>query len=1101
MAQTLGSNKTRLANELVANEILSLTENVKTNYLIEENDNFAEVLQQNVKEEIAAQSLILSSKREFSLHNSLKIYNQDEQNKNFQNISLLNSSVINNIPKIVSLQYEHNYDASRDNIHSLDNINCAVSSNRSNTKDFNLQHKDQNEIESINSKEPLNQLDASNATNSIPFETRVAHNVLVSINSTVNSSDASDDSQQTDILMTEVELQPSLELSKYPQLFVCTTAQEAHELVKQYAEETLSTFVSMRKMKQYGITEGGIDMGRKNYRVFFESPDVQFDGVPYVYVADKMYICHLGKDKTEVTRQKIRLQSMEKRIKMGLPIKEVPATRLRTKKIDCPVKITVKMIAKFPQFKVPRKTKRVCETASKKVRQTLLETNGKVSCYFAFIGRLPGLNEHNHGVGEENADHEPIDPLIKDKIIRLTWEGNTNLNDIKKQLDDYVEKDLFSGKILPSKNRRRYYPSTKDIRNYMNKAKMLTRLSSEIREELNVLAIKLQQSRPTENIIIQSEYVDSKDPSAILKEDHSPKTTLIFCHQTPQQQRILKRYGSKVILCEITNSVQHVPFPMFCLFVQTNVDHQLVATFILEIRNKESIIQGLNTVKEWNPGWMPKYVTIDYAEEQTDAIQNVFPACGLFISDSSRQRNWHEWLNKSDYAVQGDLGILFEHFQSIANAYNEEVLHEAALQLENSEVWRGCANLRSWFNSKWLLEAKKWIMGYRPEDFMTAIHTESTIEMDVKLLKEAHINLMRGKKLGSLIEKLVDRIIPDFYRRYVELNRKSYTQANELKVLYGDQLPTCLVDKPASVILHVLDQIKSNDSAIYQVSHVQPGLFWVQDTSGAENNQSYTVSFGDASNLPSCNCVSWQQYKLPCKHLCSVFNSFPDWGWDMLDVCYTSNPLINLDYSCIKPWVDAHGKLGIHQIATTSTPVKTLNIIIKNQSKSHPQKEITQPANHYNSISETELKKQHSFKTQLSDVNESDEQRKDLVLRCEDLLKSITTYSKEDKHDHLNKLKFDLQVSIKLLKKSTAKRYAEECNDINSKKLKVDGSIIDDSSEENSYISDEEIIGFQISEEKETELCNDVLKDDLNDSTDLLEDHITSHLQSDKVCS
>ena len=83
-----------------------------------------------------------------------------------------------------------------------------------------------------------------------------------------------------------------------------------------------------------------------------------------------------------------------------------------------------------------------------------------------------------------------------------------------------------------------------------------------------------------------------------------------------------------------------------------------------------------------------------------------FKACGLFISDSSRQRTWHEWLSKSDYAIQGDLGILYEHFQAIANAYNEEVLHEAALHLENSEVWRSCASLRSWFNSKWLLEAK-----------------------------------------------------------------------------------------------------------------------------------------------------------------------------------------------------------------------------------------------------------------------------------------------------------------------------------------------------------------------------------------------------------
>lgn len=37
---------------------------------------------------------------------------------------------------------------------------------------------------------------------------------------------------------------------------------------------------------------------------------------------------------------------------MGLPVKDCSASRLRTKKIDCPVKITVKMIAKFPQFQV-----------------------------------------------------------------------------------------------------------------------------------------------------------------------------------------------------------------------------------------------------------------------------------------------------------------------------------------------------------------------------------------------------------------------------------------------------------------------------------------------------------------------------------------------------------------------------------------------------------------------------------------------------------------------------------------------------------------------------------------------------------------------------
>ena len=38
------------------------------------------------------------------------------------------------------------------------------------------------------------------------------------------------------------------------QLFMAATAQEAHEIIKQYAEATMTTFVSMRKMKQYGIT-------------------------------------------------------------------------------------------------------------------------------------------------------------------------------------------------------------------------------------------------------------------------------------------------------------------------------------------------------------------------------------------------------------------------------------------------------------------------------------------------------------------------------------------------------------------------------------------------------------------------------------------------------------------------------------------------------------------------------------------------------------------------------------------------------------------------------------------------------------------------------
>lgn len=157
---------------------------------------------------------------------------------------------------------------------------------------------------------------------------------------------------------------------------------------------------------------------------------------------------------------------------------------------------------------------------------------------------------------------------------------------------------------------------------------MLTRLSADLKMELQELASNLQQSRPTENIILQSESVESSDSMLSSKNSASRrnKASLIFCHQTSQQQRLLKRYGRQVILCEITNLIERVPFPLFTMFVQTNSDYQLVASFIVEIRNKPSLLQGLNAIKEWNPGWDPKYVVLDYSDEQIEAFKEIFPS-------------------------------------------------------------------------------------------------------------------------------------------------------------------------------------------------------------------------------------------------------------------------------------------------------------------------------------------------------------------------------------------------------------------------------------------------------------------------------------------
>lgn len=73
-----------------------------------------------------------------------------------------------------------------------------------------------------------------------------------------------------------------------------------------------------------------------------------------------------------------------------------------------------------------RKTKRVCETASKKVRQALIDTDGKLNCYYTFIGKLPATSEHNHPVGEVS----PFYFDLRDRVSVLNQNSNSKLENL-----------------------------------------------------------------------------------------------------------------------------------------------------------------------------------------------------------------------------------------------------------------------------------------------------------------------------------------------------------------------------------------------------------------------------------------------------------------------------------------------------------------------------------------------------------------------------------------------------------------------------------------------------------------------------------------------
>ena len=102
------------------------------------------------------------------------------------------------------------------------------------------------------------------------------------------------------------------------------------------------------------------------------------------------------------------------------------------------------------------------------------------------------------------------------------------------------------------------------------------------------------------------------------------ETSLLFVYQSEWQKRLLNRYGQELILLDATYRTTRYALPLFFLVVKTNIDYQIVATFVTENETQESIEEALNVIKYWNEGFTPKFAMTDYCIEEIHALESVF---------------------------------------------------------------------------------------------------------------------------------------------------------------------------------------------------------------------------------------------------------------------------------------------------------------------------------------------------------------------------------------------------------------------------------------------------------------------------------------------
>ena len=231
-----------------------------------------------------------------------------------------------------------------------------------------------------------------------------------------------------------------------------------------------------------------------------------------------------------------------------------------------------------------------------------------------------------------------MDPKISKKLSELVLSGVRNEKQMKEQLEKYINCKLYPGKAKPFHSNKRYFPNLGVIRTKMYNECVLQRLMVLDCGQVSALVARLRDSHPEDMLYTHhfegmSDFLTQGTLSVSMEElledeirvrQKLSQQQFIFVHQTSFQRHLLKRYGNHVCFLDPVYRTVKYPLPLFFLMVKTNVDYQVVATFVVQDENKESTKEALEFIKSWNPEWKPKVLMVDNDSEEILALQEVF---------------------------------------------------------------------------------------------------------------------------------------------------------------------------------------------------------------------------------------------------------------------------------------------------------------------------------------------------------------------------------------------------------------------------------------------------------------------------------------------
>ncbi|XP_057307940.1 uncharacterized protein LOC130645847 [Hydractinia symbiolongicarpus] len=315
------------------------------------------------------------------------------------------------------------------------------------------------------------------------------------------------------------------------EIFMVTSYKELKKLLENYYVSTSSVFVTVQKTKEFGCEGSAIDFSTK--RISWQDTqkphfcrngfDIPFDGVPRINVGNFYLNCQYGSDMcmtAKSRRREKRRSKLEKEIENGKDVVIKMRKPTPSKKCGCPAKISVKQIARFPEYKVSKNTNRRLRESSDRLKKALLTHKESVCIESFYIGKLPDACEHKFHEKLQGGKFfkESIHPDIVAHIEELFMQNYSN-DKIKASCLDFVLNKLFYKQKPSDETRRKYNPTGKDITNIIARMRRLCHCSEEQKKRISDFIEQAKVEDEYLNACFNVKYQDSQEVDAESSED------------------------------------------------------------------------------------------------------------------------------------------------------------------------------------------------------------------------------------------------------------------------------------------------------------------------------------------------------------------------------------------------------------------------------------------------------------------------------------------------------------------------------------------------------------------------------------------------------